>query len=123
MNSIGEEDKKEYCSILENVAKSLLFLKEKKGQCSLKMLPGVALSFTSCVLWDVLLEVWRSSHGARRIQDGVCCVVSKNYIQVIVFDLLAQTEVIHIYIYICIYINLLTKCLENIPRNTNISNK
>lgn len=29
--------------------------------------------------------------------DGVCSVVSKNYIQVIVFYLLAQTKVIYIY--------------------------
>lgn len=40
------------------------------------------------------------THGGLGITDGVCTVVSKNYIQVIVFYLLAQTKVI----YICIYI-------------------
>lgn len=49
----------------------------------------------------------------------LCALLSQNYIQVIVFYLLAQTKVIYLHI----YINLLTKCLENIPRNTNISNK
>lgn len=38
-------------------------------------------------------------HGGLSIVDGVCSVVSKNYIQVIVFYLLAQTKVIYLHIY------------------------
>lgn len=43
---------------------------------------------------------WESTHGGLGISDGVCSVVSKNYIQVIVFYLLAQTKVKYIFAYI-----------------------
>lgn len=39
------------------------------------------------------------THGGLRLADSVCSVVSKNYIQVIVFYLLAQTKVIYLHIY------------------------
>lgn len=110
--------------------------REEKCQCSLRMLPGCwfgSVLDIMCICtfaagglngdrgWErnEKLLYCTCTHGGPGIADIVCSVVAKNYIQVIVFYLLAQTKVIYLHI----YINLLTKCLENIPRNTNTSNK
>lgn len=66
------------------------------------MLPGCWWgSFTWCVLCMLLLKVWhrRTQEDTEEQHQTSLLIVSKNYIQVIVFHLLAQTKVIYLHIY------------------------
>ena len=111
--------------------------KEEKCQCSLWMLPGcwsgsVFLVMCICTFaagglkgdrgW-VRNEMFNCTHV--HMEDSASQTVYVLLSQRTTFKWLSFTSLhrLKLYIYICIYINLLTKCLENIPRNTNISNK